>query len=86
MLFQFPVNILRPKIQIRKTHDIGERYEPNVTSPFKLNLGEQSEIIIHESDDCNTLNQLIHFPTKPLVTFIALNDVQNFNNVKGAFS
>lgn len=77
------VEVICPKVSTRSVHDVSEQYDPNVTSPFKLILGEQSKIRKHETDEFNKMCELLHYPTKPLVTFITLNDVQNYNNVKG---
>lgn len=81
--FSSPVEVIKPKVFIRRIQDLSEKYEPNVTSPFKLVLGEQSKIIRHETNAFNKLHSLMNIPTKPLITFITLNDVQNYDSVQG---
>lgn len=77
------VEVIKPNIYTRRIQDVAEQYEPNVTSPFKLNLGEQSSIVRHETKESDKFHDLMHLPTKPLITFVTLNDVQNYDSVKG---
>lgn len=73
--FNFTVEIVRPKIEIRKLNDYGEQFRPMVTSPFTLVLNDQSAILGHEGNDYSMFLNLLHYPTKPLAIFITLADV-----------
>lgn len=73
--FLFLVEIVKPKVEIRKINDYGEQFCPMVTSPYSLTLVEHSEIRIYEGSNHNVYLKLIRLPTKPLASFVALADV-----------
>lgn len=75
MLFFPTVEVVRPRIEIRRIDDNGEQFRPMVTSPFQLTLNEQSAILNYEGNDHSMFLKLLHYPTKPLAKFVALADV-----------
>lgn len=69
------VEVVRPRIEIRRLDDYGEQFRPMVTSPFTLTLNEQSAILNYEGNDYSMYLKLLHYPTKPLAKFVVLADV-----------
>lgn len=72
---KFAVEVVKPKVDIRRLGDYGEQFRPMVTSPYTLILNEQSSIINYEGRDYPEFVKLLHYPTKPLATFVSLADV-----------
>ncbi|KAJ8966403.1 hypothetical protein NQ317_009635 [Molorchus minor] len=79
------VEVINPKILVRKINDYGEQFRPMVTSPFYLSLTEQSAIIKHYGDVTHYL-RLLRFPTKPIAGFLPLRDIHNSGAaIKGTY-
>ncbi|KAJ8917450.1 hypothetical protein NQ315_005497 [Exocentrus adspersus] len=70
------VEVINPRIIIRKINDYSEQFRPMVTSPFGLSLNERSSIIKHDGDPRRYLT-LLRYPTKPVAGFMAIRDVHN---------
>ncbi|KAJ8934928.1 hypothetical protein NQ314_013087 [Rhamnusium bicolor] len=70
------VEIINPKIIIRKINDYGEQFRPMVTSPYGLSLSEKSAIVKHDGDPRHYVN-LLRYPTKPVAGFLPIRDIHN---------
>ncbi|KAJ8952495.1 hypothetical protein NQ318_003291, partial [Aromia moschata] len=70
------VEVINPKITVRKINDHGEQFRPMVTSPFSLSLSERSAIVKHDGDNRYYL-KLLKYPTKPIAGFLPLRDIHN---------
>lgn len=70
-----PVEIIKPRIQIRRINDYGEQFRPMVTSPYTLTLTETSDMRNYEGGSYEYYLSLAHLPTKPIAGFVALADV-----------
>lgn len=79
------VELVKPRVAIRKFNETGEQFRPMVTSPYTLTLSEGSELLPHEGEGVH-FTRLLNLPTKPIVGYVALRDIHNEGaNMKGIY-